>query len=131
MKKGFLISGIIFTAIGLILCGISNFFVINALVERSSNGTASEQLGSAFAIIISIVFCIPGYIGQLVFNIAGIATTAQTFGSESKTIKTAGIVFLVINAVAIIFSITMFVAFLVICNSQSTDASALLNFLKI
>ena len=131
MKKRFLVAGIILTAIGLILCGIANFLVINALVERSSDGTTSEQLGSALAIIISIVFCIPGYIGQLAFNIAGIATTAQTLGSESRAIKTTGIVFLVLNAVAIIFSIAMFVAFFAICNSQNTDASALLNLLKI
>ena len=126
MKKRFLVAGIVLTAIGLILCGIANFLVINALVERNTNGTASEQLGGAFAILISIIFSIPCYIGQLAFNVAGIATTAQTLGSESRAIKTTGIVFLVLNAVAIIFSIAMFVAFFAICNSQNPETASLM-----
>ena len=131
MKKGFLIAGIILFSIALILCALANFFVINALVERHNAVDAQGQLSSAFAILISIIFCIPLYIGQAVFNIAGILTAAQTLKSESHNIRVAGTVFLILNAVMILVSVGMFIAFFAICNSTASETAFVLNSLKV
>lgn len=131
MKKGFLIAGIIVSAIALILCVIANAFVISALIERKNAVDANGQLQSAMAIFVSVIFCFPSYIGQSVFNVAGIATTAQTLRSESQAIRITGTVFLVLNAVMLLVSAGIFIAFIAICNSPADNTTALLNFLNI
>lgn len=126
MKKGVLIAGIALSAIALILCVFANVLVIGALIERKNAIDASGQIASAFSIFISVIFCVPAYIVQAVLNVAGIVTTAQTFRSESRAVHVTGIVFLAINAVMIVVSAAIFIAFFTICNSSPSETAFIL-----
>lgn len=130
MKKGFLIIGINLTLIAAASAVLSNSFVINVMVERNANGNISEQIGSIFDIIFSIVISIPSYIGQLIFSAAAIGTTVNTLRSESHGIKLTGIIFIIINVVLLIISIVIFVTFIITTTTANTEASFIINSLR-
>lgn len=127
MKKGFLVAGIILTAIGLGLCIFENYLSILAIYYHF-HGSASNQIGSA---LVMATLGIMMFILQLVFNIAGGAVVGQAIGSSVKGIKIAGIIFLILNVLMIILSTITLVWFLKLSNSTSTETSMILNFLKI
>ena len=126
MKKGFLVAGIILTAIGLGLCIFENYLSISAIYYHF-HGSASDQIGSAF---VMAILGIMTFILQLVFNIAG-GVVGQAIGSSVKGIKIAGIIFLILNVLMIILSTITLVWFIKLSNSTSTETSMILNFLKI
>lgn len=116
MKKAYLIIVMAITMFSIVMCAVANNLVLNDALKKAMGFTDGEENFPLF-------LCIPLYLGQLTFSVSAIIAAVRVIPSPEKGVKVAGAMLIVMNAMTIIFSVTVLLVALK-AGSRADNAAA-------
>ena len=119
MKKAYLIIVMTITLFATVMCAVANNIVLNDAFQKKLGFFDGNEKHT-------LLFCIPLYIGQIMFSVSAILAAVRVIPTPEKGIKVAGAMLIMMNALMIIFSVTVLIISSSITKSQDTETAALM-----
>ena len=119
MKKAFLIIVMTITLFAAIMCAVANNVVLNDAFQKKLGFLDGNEKHT-------LLFCIPLYVGQIMFSVSAILAAVRVIPTPEKGVKVAGAMLITMNALMIIFSVTVLIISSSIAKSQDPETAALI-----
>ncbi len=119
MKKAFLIVDMTITLFAAIMGAVANNVVLNDAFQKKLGFLYENEKHT-------LLFCIPLYFGQIMFNLSAILAAVRVIPTPEKGVKVAGAMLITMNALMIIFSVTVLIVSIGIAKSQDPETAALI-----
>ena len=119
MKKAYLIIVMTITLFAAVMCAVANNIVLNDAFQKKLGFFDGNEKHT-------LLFCIPLYIGQIMFSVSAILAAVRVIPTPEKGVKVAGAMLIMMNALMIIFSVTVLIISSNITKTQDTETAALM-----
>ena len=119
MKKAYLIIVMTITLFAAVMCAVANNIVLNDVFQKKLGFFDGNEKHT-------LLFCIPLYIGQIMFSVSAILAAVRVIPTPEKGVKVAGAMLIMMNALMIIFSVTVLIISSSIAKSQDPETAALI-----
>lgn len=119
MKKAYLIIVMTITLFAAIMCAVANNAVLNDAFQKKLGFLDGNEKHT-------LLFCIPLYVGQIMFSVSAILAAVRVIPTPEKGVKVAGAMLIAMNALMIIFSVTVLIVSTGIAKSQNPETAALI-----
>ena len=119
MKKAFLIIVMTITLFAAIMGAVANNVVLNDAFQKILGFLYDNEKHT-------LLFCIPLYFWQIMFNLSAFLAAVRVIPTPEKGVKVAGAMLITMNALMIIFSVTVLIVSIGIAKSQDPETAALI-----